>query len=722
MAPKQKVAKREAKAHRLPKKGKSHASSARKTKPTPKAVPAVPRTSTPPKPKEQVIIAAAKGRPMLTWVGKRPLRSVTPFPAQHIESYTAPNASKALTQTPVIWKDWPSHYPQGGLLFHGDNKEVLAHLLANGFRGKVQLIYIDPPFDSGADYVRKVNLRGANGTAQFEGEQYSLGEQIQYTDIWANDNYLQFMYERLLLLKELLSESGSIFLHCDDQKNYLLRAVLDEIFGSQNFRNEIIWKRSTSTGLATKRCGTLHDIIYWYSKSETYDYFMQFHQHDDEYLKRVRKDEKGRDYIPIPTGNPGPRPNLYYEYKGYWPHPNGYKWTREKMEQYDREGLLLFPEDKSGRIQFKQYLDKIEGVKLQDLWTDVYSVNPVAAERLGYPTQKPESLLSRIVNMVTRGGDIVLDSFVGSGTTVAVAQNLGRRWIGCDINTGAIQTTAKRLQAIIQEQIDDEKHASPHTASLPGMEAHSKDEAPKPAQLGLTTWRVNNYDLAIQHNEAVNLACEHIGVTRTLSDSFFDGTLGQKLVKIIPFGHPLSLTDLEDVRAKIESRPNDSRDVVVVCLGKELGVDAWLADWNRIRKQGNTPNKIEVIELRTDPKYGKFFAHKPAQARVKMSRSDGKLTIDVQDFISPTILERLQEQAGPLLAPKITDWRAMVDSVMIDPAYDGKVFNIAFADVPERKQDLVQGRYELPAPKGKTVVAVKVTDMLGEEVLVQQEV
>ena len=150
-------------------------------------------------------------------------------------------------------------------------------------------------------------------------------------------------------------------------------------------------------------------------------------------------------------------------------------------------------------------------------------------------------------------------------------------------------------------------------------------------------------------------------------------------------------------------------------------MEVWLANWNRMRKQGNTPNKIEVIELRTDPKYGKFFAHKPAKARVKVSRGDGKLTIDVQDFISPTILERLQEQSGPLLAPKITDWRAMVDCVMIDPAYDGKVFNIALADVPERKQDLVQGRYELPAPKGKTVVAVKVTDMLGEEVLIQQE-
>jgi hypothetical protein len=137
-----------------------------------------------------------------------------------------------------------------------------------------------------------------------------------------------------------------------------------------------------------------------------------------------------------------------------------------------------------------------------------------------------------------------------------------------------------------------------------------------------------------------------------------------------------------------------------------------------MRKQGDTPNKIEVIELRSDPKYGKFIAHKPATARVEIHQVKGKLVVEVRDFLSPSIVERLQEQAGPLLSPKIPDWRAMVDSVMIDPAYDGKVFNIALADVPERKQDYVQGKYELEVPNGKTTVAVKITDMLGEEVLV----
>ncbi|WP_447985273.1 hypothetical protein [Nitrospira sp. Nam74] len=148
--------------------------------------------------KTAVKITAAKGRPMLTWVGKRPLSYVTAFPAQHIETFD-PAGPLSKPANLEAWKDWPNSYPKGGLLFHGDNKEVLAHLLANGFRGKVSLIYIDPPFDSGADYVRKVSLRGAKGTAKLDGETYTLGEQIQYTDIWANDNYLQFMFERLML-------------------------------------------------------------------------------------------------------------------------------------------------------------------------------------------------------------------------------------------------------------------------------------------------------------------------------------------------------------------------------------------------------------------------------------------------------------------------------------------------------------------------------------------
>ena len=169
-----------------------------------------------------VPIAKAKGRPMLQWVGKRPLCEVRSFPAQLVERF-APAAPAGAASAEVDWSGWPDRFDRGGLLFHGDNKEVLAHLLANGFRGAVDLVDIDPPFDSGADYVRKVQLRGASGSVRLDGESHTLGEQIQYTDIWANDTYLQCMYERLLLIRELFSRTGTIYLHCDTHRGHQLR-------------------------------------------------------------------------------------------------------------------------------------------------------------------------------------------------------------------------------------------------------------------------------------------------------------------------------------------------------------------------------------------------------------------------------------------------------------------------------------------------------------------
>ncbi|MDP2702881.1 MAG: site-specific DNA-methyltransferase, partial [Candidatus Rokubacteria bacterium] len=320
--------------------------------------------------------------------------------------------------------------------------------------------------------------------------------------------------------------------------------------------------------------------------------------------------------------------------------------------------------------------------------------------------------LERIISASSRPGDLVLDCFVGSGTTAAVAQKLGRRWFGCDINKGAIQTASKRLQGIVQEQIADAGKA--RQESLPN--ADEPDALPPPAQLSFAVFRVNDYDLAVHHEEAAQLACEHIGVTRTRTDAYFDGVRGKSLVKVVSFSHPLTLLDLEQLKRELDARPQEERGVLLVCLGKEPAADAWIDDWNRLRRGKDAVNRIEVIELRTDPKYGKFFQHQPAKARVKASRKKDGALVEIEDFISPTVVERLQAEAG-LLKPKIDDWRAMVDCVLIDADYDGKVFRIGLSDVPEKKTDLVAGRYELPAPVGKTI-AVKIIDMLGEEVLV----
>jgi DNA modification methylase len=611
------------------------------------------------KPKD-VTVAKAKGRPMLTWVGKKPLGRVKAYPAQAVERFDA-TGGQPLPLQAVDWSDWPKDLPHGGLLYHGDNKDVLAHLLANGFRGKVKLIYIDPPFDSGADYVRKVQLRGPKGTVQLDGEDYTLGEQVQYGDIWANDNYLQFMYERLLMLRELMSDDGSLYLHCDWHKVHLLRCICDEVFGSgaatgddtsAGFRNEVVWCYAGGA-VPTKAMPRKHDNLLWYTKSDLWTFEAQYRAYSEGTLQRGRTAVKG-------------------------------------------DGAELRP----------------EGTPINDWWVDVKKItSPTDPEKRYYPTQKSDELVGRIIEMHTRFGDLVLDCFIGSGTTAMAAQSRGRRWIGCDINKGAIQTTSKCVQDLMKAQAS--VAGTPSQGDLVGK----VDSAADPIQLSFSTYRVNDYDLQIQHNEAVELACQHLGVTRTRTDPYFDGTQGGRLVKIVPFNHPLTPLDLEALRTELKTRPAEERDIMLVCLGWQHDARAWVDTYNRNRPV----NKLHVVELRSDRKHGGIIRHEPLSASVTTRRegdsAEAKLVVEVQDVVSPTIMQRLNLEQGVFRA-QITDWRAVVDCILIDAQHDGEVFNVALADVPERKQDFVSGRYELPAPPAGSMVAVKIIDMLGEELVV----
>jgi adenine-specific DNA-methyltransferase len=641
-----------------------------------------------------VTVAKAKGRPMLTWVGKKPLARVTAYPAQAIERFELPSpaSGRGAGGEGCDWSDWPKDLPQGGLLYHGDNKDVLAHLLANGFRGKVKLIYIDPPFDSGADYVRKVQLRGAKGTVKIDGEDYTLGEQVQYSDIWANDNYLQFMYERLLMLRELLAEGGSLWLHCDWHRSHLLRVVAEEVFGDEALVNEIVWKRTASRNDA-KTFGHVHDTLLCFVRgAESRTWNRQYVEYDPLYLDKYYSmdDGDGRLYTADNLTASGLRNGSSGEtWRGFSPSEKGVHWKygTGELDRLDAEGKIYWPKGGSGFPRFKRYRDELKGKPVDSIWDDLFVINSQAAERSDYPTQKPESLLERVIQACSNPGDLILDCFIGSGTTAAVAQKLGRRWIGCDINKGAIQTSAKRLQGVMREQ------AATLAAGRQGKLVAKADDSPRPCQLGFAVWRVNDYDLQIQHNEAVELACRHLGVTRTRTDPFFDGTQGGRLVKIVPFNHPLSPLDLEALRLELKSRPQEERDILVVSLGQEHSARAWVEHYN----QNRPINRIHLIELRSDRRVGGIIKHEPLSAEVSVRRNGERLVVEIADVVSPSILQRLNLEAG-LFRAQITDWRAMVDCVLIDADHDGEVFNVTLADVPERKQDLVNGRYELPGP------------------------
>ena len=640
----------------------------------------------------EVTIGRARGRPMLNWVGKKPLGRVSAFPAQHIERFSAVDPKVTLQNSDVDWSKWPKELPKSGLLYHGDNKEVLAHLLANGFRGQVKLIYIDPPFDSAADYVRTVQLRGPQAVLKVNGEDYALGEQVQYTDIWSNDGYLQFMYERFLMLKELLSEDGSILLHCNSKKGFLLRCLLDEVFSPDSYRNEITWHYVKYQMGKIGQFVDNTDRLIWYSKGQTWTYNLQSETLETPKLLLAKGWDKDKGVIVNLRNEDGKTYKIQIDEEkidDFWS-----SLAINDVPVIDENGTTI----------------TIDKVHVDDAWLMPFIAAP-SHERTGYPTQKPIIVLERIVKALSNPGDLVLDCFVGSGTSVVAAQKLGRRWIGCDINKGAIQTTAKRMQVLLTEQA--------RSLSVPkqGQLVAAEKILFKPCQLEFNTWRVNDYDLNIQHNEAVELACEHLGITRNRTDPFFDGVCGDLLAKIIPLNHPLTPLDLEALVAELKNRPDEGRDVLVVSLGQEHKAREWVENYNL-----NRPiNKFSLVELRTDRKAGGFIKNEPMSVQVAIKRDGDKLKVKIEDVVSPSIITRLDMQEG-IFRAQIPDWRAVVDCILIDTNHDGTVFNITLADVPTRKKDLVAGEYELEAPPAGSVVAVKVIDMLGEERVVSSVV
>jgi adenine-specific DNA-methyltransferase len=389
----------------------------------------------------------------LVWDGKSHEVTNIVLPFQTIEHVDEPrkefsdDSQLALfdTSTGRQVKGWTNK------LIWGDNKFVLSSLAKGGLselisnQGGVKLIYIDPPFSVGADFSMDVTV----GEDKFE-KQANVLEEIAYRDTWGkgNDSFLTMIYERIRLARDILSKDGLIFVHCDYRVDSYIRIVMDEIFGKSCFVNQIIWRRKG--GSALKDMGSLsnsHDVILCYGKSSETRINPVYSVASDEYIKTQfrYKDEDGRRFMVNVMRSPSPRPNLMYDYKGYKTPPNGWAVPRKTMERLDEERRLYFPDSKDKQIYKKIYLDEYPGQLINTLWTDIPVLKGKNKEILGYPTQKPEALLERILLMGSNQGDLVMDFFCGSGTTCAVAERLGRKWIAADLGKFAIHTTRKRM-------------------------------------------------------------------------------------------------------------------------------------------------------------------------------------------------------------------------------------------------------------------------------------
>jgi len=310
-------------------------------------------------------------------------------------------------------------------LILGDNLEILKNMEKNS----VDLIYLDPPFFSNRNY---------------EVIWGDTGEIRSFQDRWAGgiSHYIEWLKERVEEMHRVLKPTGSIFLHCDWHSNAYIRVhILDRIFKEDNFRNEIIWKRTTAHN-DSSRFGMNSDSIFYYTKSNKYTFIQQFQDYDDDYKKRFREDKNGRKFFDYDLSAKSLSGGGYeYEYKGVF---NLWRCPIETMVQYDKDDKLYYTSN--GGIRLKRYLEELQGLPCQTIWTDINPVNSQAKEKVGYPTQKPEALLERIIKCASKEGDIVLDPFVGGGTTIAVSDRLNRQWIGIDQSPMAVKVTEFRLQ------------------------------------------------------------------------------------------------------------------------------------------------------------------------------------------------------------------------------------------------------------------------------------
>lgn len=395
----------------------------------------------------------------LVWNGKTNEVTNVVLPFQVIEQIDEPREGKEFGDGGTLF-DMSGKQITGwtNKLIWGDNKLILSSLKNGPMRkeieaqGGLKLIYIDPPFDVGADFSMDIEIGEEEESENFT-KKPSVIEEIAYRDTWGKgaDSFIAMIYERLKLMHELLAEDGSIYVHCDWRVNSYMRLILDEIFGKENFKSEITWRKLNSPKSQSGGYGNQKDSIFLYSKSERNIFNVVYSDLEESSLKPYCKDDNdGRGkYRLIEIEAQGVQRNQNrktFEFMGYVA-PFLYK--KDTLEQWKKDGLIYVAS--SGRPSKKQYLSDVEGLITSDLWVDK-NVSPIqSSEKVGYPTQKPEAFLERIIKASSNPGDLVADFFCGSGTTLSVAEKLGRKWIGTDLGKFGVHTTRKRMIGVQRE-------------------------------------------------------------------------------------------------------------------------------------------------------------------------------------------------------------------------------------------------------------------------------
>ncbi len=624
----------------------------------------------------------------ILWEGKykdgkkvAPVRIALPF--QTIETVNESAQQRQTTldmfaagKRPTEWRN---------RLIWGDKKYVLPSLLPE-FAGKVNLIYIDPPFDTGANFSFTATIPDNPDADDSESasfiKQPNMIEQKAYRDTWGKglDSYLQWFYETVTLLRELLAEDGSIYVHLDWHVGHYAKCVLDEVFGYENFRNEVVWKRTPFAGSSkalAKKYPINHDVILFYTKTDSFYFSHQYEDYSEEYKERFK----------------------YKDQRGYYRKTLLKTYSQETFKRLEAEDRVIPPTKPGAYYSYKQYLHESKGKQIEDIWIDINLPNPMANERLDYATQKPEALLERIIKASSNDGDLVLDCFCGSGTTAATAEKLGRRWITCDLGRFAIHTARKRLLAI--------ENVKPFTVQNLGKYERQQ-------------WMNAEFD----HPE--NRIAQERAYRRFILDLYhaqpLDGYAwlhGAKAGRMAHVGSVDAPVTVEDIKQTIlEFWKIVGKDAAIQTNGLDfLGWD-FAFDVNETAKQFAASNNVdiackkiprEVLEKKA-VEQGDIKFYELASLTIAANTGKKQATITLENFIIPP------DDVPPDVQGKITHWSQWVDYWAVDWNYRDDTFHNEWQSYrAKQRPDLELSASHAYEQAGKYVVLVKVIDILGND-------
>lgn len=720
-----------------------------------------------------------KNQVELVWDGKTDSISNVVLPFQTIELVDEPRSEKPQQLQQSLFdidergrqlKGWTNK------LIWGDNKLILSSLKNGPLReaidlqGGIKLIYIDPPFDVGADFSMDVEIGEDTLT-----KKPNILEEIAYRDTWGKgaDSFLAMIYERLILMRDLLAEDGSIFVHCDLRLNSYLKVILEEIFGKENFRSEIFWKRTTARA-GSKYLNNVSDSILFFTKSASAVWNEQYTEYDDEYVKTMfRGEENGRRFRESPLTAPG-RSNG--QSGNVWRNIDpgkigkGRHWaiptyvlneipeecrgdTLKSLEALNDIGRITW--SKNGVPNFKQYLDELPGVEIQNIWNDI------GLDKGAYPTQKPEKLLERIIKSSSNEGDLVADFFVGSGTTASVAEKLGRKWIATDLGKFAIHTTRKRLITV-------QRALKAEGKNYRAFEILNLGKYERQHYIGINE-NMREVDQLRQREQRekdfIKLILEAYKAEPADGFRVFQGKKSGRLVAVGPINIPISRLFVEEII--LEAREKRITKVDVLGFEFEMGLFPNVLDEAKSKGIDLVPRHIpaEVFDKRAIERNQVVF-HDVAAIEIKPIVQKNKVSIELTDFsvfysqdALQTVEENLKNKTNKVIVDKgqiikvskdkdgivkkeqlTTHWTDWIDYWSVDYNFESKreivriqnqetleweevwtgdyVFENewqSFRTKQDRGLELVSIEQEIPT--GRRRIAVKVVDIFGNDTM-----